>query len=125
MASAGSPFTQDVDMALEEDPMVSANHSGDDAVAPFVKKAIDLCPMGIEVEYESGREHVFALGEHSGVEIASLEANGKQARALREVLCQIGEQLRKIIIRGGEYVLTVQIHESFGEDVYRVIIKKT
>mgnify|MGYP001603570417 FL=1 len=105
--------------------MVSANHSGDDAVAPFVKKAIDLGAMGIEVEYESGREHVFALGEHSGVEIASLDANGKQARELREALCQIGEQTRKITIRGSEYVLTFQIRESFGEDVYRVIIKKT
>ena len=105
--------------------MVSANHSGDDAVAPFVKKAIDLGAMGIEVEYESGREHVFALGEHSGVEIASLDANGKQARELREALCQIGEQTRKITIRGSEYVLTFQIRESFGEDVYRITIKKT
>ena len=54
--------------------MVSANPSGDDAVAHFVKKAIDLGATEMEVEYESGREHVFAVGEHSGVKIASLDA---------------------------------------------------
>ena len=104
--------------------MASAKPSGDDAIAHFVKKAIDLGATEIEVEFESGREHVFAVGEHSGVEIASLDASGKQARALREVLCHICEQPRKMIIRGSEYALTVQIHESFGEDVYRVTIKK-
>ena len=109
---------------MKDDPMVSANPSGHDAVAHFVKKAIDFRATEIEVEYESGREHVYAVGEHSGVEIASLEASGKQARALREALCQISEQPRKMIIRGSEYALRVQIHESFGEDVYRVTIKK-
>ncbi len=104
--------------------MASTNSPGDDAVAHFVKKAIDLGATEIEVEYENGREHVFAVGEHSGVEIASLDASGKQARALREVLCHICEQPRKMLIRGSDYALTVQIHESFGENVYRVAIKK-
>jgi len=104
--------------------MVSATHPGDDAVAHFVKKAIDIGATEIEVEYESGREHVFAVGEYSGVEIASLDASRKQARALREVLCQISQQPRKMIIRGSEYALTVQVNGSFGEDVYRVIFKK-
>ena len=58
--------------------MVSAKPSGDDAVIHFVKKAIDIGAMEIEVEYESGREHVVAVGEHSGFDIASLESSGKE-----------------------------------------------
>jgi hypothetical protein len=104
--------------------MVSEKLSGDDAVIHYVKKAIDIGAMGLEVEYESGREHIFAIGEHSGVEIASLESRGKQARALREALCQISEQPRKVVISGSGYALTVQVDESFGEDVYRVTFKK-
>ncbi len=104
--------------------MVSAKPSGDDAVVRFVKKALDLGATEIEVEFESGREHIFALGEHSGVEIASLASSGKEASALREALCHISEQPRKMMVRGSEYALTVQIHESFGEDVYRITIKK-
>ena len=111
-------------MASKENPMVSAKPSGDNAVMRFVKKAIDLGATEVEVEYESGREHVFAVGEHSGVEIASLDSSGEEARALREALCDIDEEPRKMMVSGSEYTLTVQIHQSFGEDVYRVKIKK-
>lgn len=104
--------------------MVSAKPPGDDAVVRFVKKAMDLGATAIEVEYESGWEHIFAVGEHSGVEIASLKSSGKEARALRQALCDISEQPRKMMVGGSEYALTVQIHESFGEDVYRITINK-
>jgi hypothetical protein len=104
--------------------MVSAKRSGDDAIVLFVTKAIDLGATEIEVEYESGWEHIFAVGEHSGVEIATLKSSGKEARALRETLCDINEQPRKMMVGGSEYALTVQIHQSFGEDVYRITIKR-
>lgn len=104
--------------------MVSAKPSGDDVVVRFVKKAMDLGATEIEVEYESGREHIFAVGRHSGVEIASIESGGKEACALREALFDISEQPRKVTIGGSQYALTVQIHQSFGEDVYRITIRK-
>ena len=66
--------------------MVSATHPGDDAVAHFVKKAIDIGATEIEVEYESGREHVFAVAEYSGVEIASLDAKETGTRAPRSAV---------------------------------------
>ena len=104
--------------------MVATKPSGDDAVVQFVMKAVDLGATEIEVEYESGWEHIFAVGEHVGVEIASLDSSGKEARTLRETLCDISEQSRRVMIRGNEYALTVQIHQSFGEDVYRITIRK-
>lgn len=104
--------------------MVSAKPSGDDAVVRLVKKAMALGATEIEVEYESGSEHVVAIGERIGVEIASLKSSGKAAHALREALCDISEQPRKLLVRGSEYALTVQIHQSFGEDVYRIAIQK-
>ena len=104
--------------------MVSAKPSRDDVVVRFVKKALDLGATEIEVEYESGWEHIFAVGGYSGVEIGSLKSSGKEARALREALCDIREQPRKLMVGGSQYALTVRIHQSFGEDVYRITIKK-
>jgi hypothetical protein len=98
--------------------------SDDGAVVRLVKKAIDLGAAEIEVEYESGWEHIIAVGKHSGVEIASLKSDGNEARALREALCEISERPRKVTIDGSEYALRVRMQESFGEDVFRITFNR-
>ena len=56
--------------------------------------------------------------------IASLDASSEEAQALREALYQLRRKQKIITIEGVEYRLRVRIHQSFGEDVFRVTIKK-
>ena len=75
----------------------------------------------MQVEYEDRKEHVLAFQEGVGFGIASLDASSEEARALREALYQIRRKQKIVTIEGVEYRLRAQ---SFGEDVFRVTIKK-
>ena len=78
----------------------------------------------MQVEYEDRKEHVFAFQEGVGFGIASLDASSEEARALREALYQIRRKQKIVTIEGVKYRLRARIYESFGEDVFRVTIKK-
>jgi hypothetical protein len=108
----------------EKNDMGSEKRPDDNYLAAYVRKAIALGVSQIEMEYENGREHIFAVTEHLAVEIDSLESMGEKARALRELLCDIATHPRRLRIGTADYRLTVTTYESFGEDVFRISIRQ-
>ncbi|MBI2918054.1 MAG: hypothetical protein HYY01_08665 [Chloroflexi bacterium] len=79
----------------------------------------------LEIEYKDGREDVCALRGKTGAGIASIESTSEDARTLREHLYAIGREGRSITVGGRSYHLTVVTYHSFGEDAFRVKIRKT
>jgi hypothetical protein len=104
--------------------MICRRTESDDILLELVAKTLAAGACEMQVEYEDRKDHVFAFQEGFGFGIASLDASSKEAKALREALYQIRRKQKIVTIEGGEYRLRVQIHDSFGEDVFRVTIKK-
>jgi hypothetical protein len=90
----------------------------------LVAKTLAVGATEMQVEYEGREEHVFAFRERVGFGIASLDARSEEAQALREALYQTRRKQKIVSIEGAEYRLRARIHQWFGEDVFRVIIKK-
>jgi hypothetical protein len=59
-----------------------------------------------------------------GVAIASLDSSSEEARLLREELYAIAKKKRVVRISGCTYTVRVQIFDRFGEDAFRVSIRK-
>ena len=95
-----------------------------DILLELVAKTLAVGATEMLVEYEGREERVFAFREGVGFGIASLDASSEEAQALREALYQIRRKQKIVTIEGVEYRLRARIHESFGEDVFRVTIKK-
>jgi hypothetical protein len=95
-----------------------------DILLELVAKTLAVGATEMLVEYEGREERVFAFREGVGFGIASLDASSEEAQALREALYQIRRKQKIVTIEGVEYRLRVRIHQSFGEDVFRVTIKE-
>ena len=95
-----------------------------DILLELVAKTLAVGATEMQVEYEDREEHVLAFQEGVGFGIARLDASSEEAQALREALYQIRRKQKIVTIEGVEYRLRTRIHESFGEDVFRVTVKK-
>ena len=104
--------------------MICRRTESNDILLELAAKTLAVGAYEMQVEYEDRKEHVLAFQEGVGFGIASLDASSEEAQALRAALYQIRRKQRIVTIEGVEYRLRVQIHESFGEDVFRVRIKK-
>ena len=95
-----------------------------DILLELVAKTLAVGASEMQVEYEDREEHVLAFQEGVGFGIARLDASSEEAQVLREALYQIRRKQKIVTIEGVEYRLRARIHQSFGEDVFRVTIKK-
>jgi len=78
-----------------------------------------------EVEYKDRQEHVVAFSGPVGVGVAAFRSDSDDAQELRSQLYALKKKRRKMIHAGVEYVLRVTIFDSFGEDAFRVTIKRS
>jgi len=107
-----------------ENLMICRRTESNDILLELVAKTLAVGATEMEVEYEDREEHVLAFQEGVGFGIARLDASSEEAQALREALYQIKRKQKIVTIEGVEYRLRARIHQSFGEDVFRVTIKK-
>lgn len=105
--------------------MLSKHSETSDVLLELVARAIKVGADDMEIEYKNGREEVFAVSSGIGVGIASLDSKSEEARLLREELYAIARKKRVVRISGCKYTVRVQIFDSFGEDAFRVTIKRT
>ena len=92
----------------------------------FVLTSIEMGAYEIEIEYKDGYEEITVLKNQVGYGIAKLDSGSEEASSLRNQLYSLQENKQGIIrINGTEYKLRVEIYESFGEDVFRLIIEKS
>ena|SRR4249919_2743396 len=110
--------------AGRENLMICRRTESNDILLELVAKTLAVGAYEMQVEYEDRKEHVLAFQEGVGFGIASLDASSEEAQALREALYQIRRKQKIVTIEGVEYRLRARIHQSFGEDVFRVTIKK-
>jgi hypothetical protein len=76
-----------------------------------------------EVEYKDGHEEICVMRGPIGFGIASLRSGSNDAKELRAQLYASQKKRRKLKIDGIDYLLHVEIFDSFGEDAFRVSIK--
>ena len=104
--------------------MICRRTESNDILLELVAKTLAVGAYEMQVEYEDRKEHVFAFQEGVGFGIASVDASSEEVQALREALYQIRRKQKIVTVEGVQYRLRARIHLSFGEDVFRVTIKK-
>ncbi len=96
---------------------------GEDVLAGLISKAIEFRTDEIESEYKDGYEEVFAMRDCLGTGVGRIESDSEEARALRQLLHKVKGKT-KIRVDGDDYQIRVAIHESFGEDAFRVSFRR-
>ncbi len=91
----------------------------ENVLAGLISKAIEFRADEIEIEYKDGYEEVFAMRDWLGISVGKIESGSEEARALRQLLHKVKGKT-KIRVDGEDYQFRVAIHESFGEDAFRV-----
>jgi hypothetical protein len=77
--------------------------------------------LGLEVEYRSGHEEVFAFKGGFGVMIARLRTSEPDWSVLYDELTAYARRKKRRIVLGGqEYRVHCQAYESFGERAWRL-----
>src|ERR1700730_10208993 len=111
-------------MLAWEDLMMCRRTESRYKLLEMVAKTLAVGATEMQVEYEGREEHVLAFQEGVGFGIASLDASSDEAQTLREALYQIRRKQTIVAIEGGESRLQARIDQLFGEDVFRVTIRK-
>lgn len=93
-------------------------------VERLATQAIGLGADHLEVEYKDGHEQVFATKGGVGTGIASFRSSSPEAIKLREELHGIAKKKRRIAVGGSQYELRGRVYESFGEDAFRVELRR-
>lgn len=96
---------------------------GEDFLAGILSRAIELRGDEIEIEYNDGYEEIFAIHNCFGTGIGRIESDSEEARSLRQLLHKV-EGKTKIRVGADDYQIRVDIHDSFGEDAFRVSFKR-
>ncbi|OGV69850.1 MAG: hypothetical protein A3K19_29040 [Lentisphaerae bacterium RIFOXYB12_FULL_65_16] len=104
--------------------MARPRFNPDEILVQLVATAVECGAEWLEIEYEDGREQVYAGRGCTGVGIAALDASGAEATALREQLHAARRRGKPIVVEGVSYRLSVTAYESFGETAYRVEIRR-
>ncbi len=93
-------------------------------VEQLASEAIRLGADMLEVEYKNGHEEVFALKGGVGFGIARFPSSSGEAVSLRDELYGITKKKRRVTIGGSDYELRGRVFESFGEDAFRVELRR-
>jgi hypothetical protein len=86
--------------------------------------ALSMGADGVEVEYQDGREWVYARQGNAAVSFASFPRSSVDAKELRDNLHRAHKKPLKTILAGQAYILKVRMAEEFGEEVFTVDIQK-
>ena len=78
----------------------------------------------IEVEYDEGYEEVYIRKDNIGLGIDRFKASSLKAIYLRKELYGLAKKKRRIVVDNKEYELRARIYDSFGEDAFRVQMRK-
>ena len=95
----------------------------ENVLAGLISKANEFRADEIEIEYKDGHEKVFAMRDWLGISVGKIESGSEEARALRQLLHKVKGKT-KIRVDGEDYQIRVAIHESFGEDAFRVSFRR-
>jgi len=87
-------------------------------------QAIRLGAERLEVEYKDRHEEVFAVKSGFGWGIASLRSSSPQAASLHAELYALTKKKRSMIIDNLTYDLRARIFDSFGEDAFRMELRR-
>lgn len=87
-------------------------------------EAVRLGADLFEVEYKDGYEEVFAAKGKVGYGIARLRSSSPEALTLREELHRIAKRKRRIAVGAAQYELRASVYDSFGEDAFRVELRR-
>jgi len=87
-------------------------------------EAIRLGADSLEVEYKDGHEQAYAVKDGIGYGIASLRSSTTQATSLRDELRGITRRSRRLTVGEYEYELRSHVYDSFGEDAFRVDLRR-
>ena len=78
----------------------------------------------LEVEYKDGYEEVVVARGGVGFGIARFASSSPEALALRDELRRLVKRRLRIEIGGVQYELRGSVYESFGEDAFRVSLRR-
>lgn len=87
-------------------------------------EAVRLGADFLEVEYKDGREWVVAVVGEIGYGIASLDSSSQEADELRTDLYAIRKKGRRVTVDGSQHELRARVYDSFGEDAFRVQLRR-
>jgi hypothetical protein len=93
-------------------------------VEQLAAQAIRLGADTLEVEYKDGYEEVLAAQGGLGYGIAQFRSSSREAVSLRKELYGITKQRRRLTVDNCEYELRGRVYESFGEDAFRVELRR-
>jgi len=104
--------------------MTDRRAASNSVLLELAAKAIESGADAMEVAYKDGYEEVFAFKGQLGYGIVSSEASGTKAVRLRRELYESRRKKRRISLLGADYELKVSVFESFGENAFRVNIRR-
>src|ERR1700681_257297 len=90
----------------------------------FAAEAIRLGAEQLEVEYKDGYEELSAVAGEFGFGIGRLRSTCQAAAELRHELYQCTRRKRQIVVDGDKYELRGRTYDSFGEEAYRVRLRR-
>lgn len=90
----------------------------------LVAEAVRLGFDTFEVEYKNGFEEVCGLKGGVGSEMARVRSSSPEGAALREELRGVIKKERRVRLGDGEYTLRGRAWDSFGEDAFRVVVRR-
>src|SRR5580658_3832013 len=85
--------------------------------------ALSFGAQSIEVEYEDGRERVFARKDGAAISIANYADSSSDGKELRENLYTAAKKPLRTVLGGHVYLLKVVVSESFDEASFDVRIE--
>ncbi len=78
----------------------------------------------IEVEYDEGYEEVYIRKDNLALGIDRIKTSSPDAAFLRRELYGLAKKKRRIVVDNEEYELCARIYDSFGDDAFRVQLRK-
>ncbi len=93
-------------------------------IEELVAEAVRLGADALDVEYKAGHEDVAAMSGQLGVGIARLRSSSPEAEELRRELYSIVKKRRHVQVGESEYELRARVRDSFGEDAFRVELRR-
>ncbi len=90
----------------------------------LASEAIRRGADALEVEYKGGCEEVFAVKNGIGHGIARFPSSSPEAVSLRNEPHRLARRMRRMTVGGCEYEAAGPVYESFGEDAFRLELRR-
>jgi len=87
-------------------------------------QAIRLGADHLEIEYKDGCEEACAMKSGFGWGIASIRSSSPEAKSLRNELYALAKKKQRVKVDDHTYQLRARIFDSFGEDAFRVELRR-